>query len=358
MKARLGLPTQTRNDAALTRRRLLAGSGAAVASAAFLTGRASAQAREIVVGAAASHKPWMDAHIIPAFEKKYGATIIFEGTRSVVNLQKMQSNRTNPILSVVMMDDPVMISARDEGLLEKLSPAKVPNLGKLRSGTVHYDGWWANYLQPWGGIAYNMERVPGGVHSWEALWDSKFKGRVTIPSLQNTDGVFALLMASHLETGKPVPESFKEVDAAFKKLAELKPNLLTVYTNLPQTANLLEQGEAHLMVGFSSYVLLRGASGVPIDLSAPKEGIFAMPSGIALVKDGPNQEIAEAFINEMLGAEYQTMIAPKTYSLPTNSDAPSPRGMPSDVPIHAVDWAWFNANRRELIERWDKVMAL
>ena len=80
------------------------------------------------------------------------------------------------------------------------------------------------------------------------------------------------------------------MDAGFKKLASLKPNVLTIYTNQPQAENLLESGEASLMGGqFSSYTLIRAAAGSPVGLSAPKEGVFAMPSGICKVKDGPNR---------------------------------------------------------------------
>ena len=70
-----------------------------------------------------------------------------------------------------------------------------------------------------------------------------------VPSLQNTEGLWTLLAASHLETGKPFKEAQYEMDAGFKKLASLKPNVLTVYTNQPQAENLLESGEASLMGG-------------------------------------------------------------------------------------------------------------
>ena len=37
-------------------------------------------------------------------------------------------------------------------------------------------------------------------------------------------------------------EAQNDTDAAFKKLLTLKPNLLTIYTQMPQAFNLLEQG--------------------------------------------------------------------------------------------------------------------
>ncbi len=89
--------------------------------------------RELVIGGAASHKPWVETHVMPFFEKKYNCKITFEGTRSLVNLEKMQKNKDKPYLSIVQMDDPVMILAVKEGLLEPITPAKVPNMAKLKA---------------------------------------------------------------------------------------------------------------------------------------------------------------------------------------------------------------------------------
>ncbi len=95
-------------------------------------------------------------------------------------------------------------------------------------------------------------------------------------------------MAAFLATGKPMPEAQKDIDAAFKKLVTIKPNLLTAYTQMPQAYNLLEQGEGFMISSAISQVALeRKAAGAPVDIAVPKEGIFAMPSGVALVKGGP-----------------------------------------------------------------------
>ena len=108
--------------------------------------------------------------MIPAFEKKYGVKVLFEGTRSLVNLEKMQKNKGQQYLSVVQMDDPVMIIAVREGLLDPITAAKIPNSASLKPGVTHMDGMWVNYLQPWVGLAYNTEKMPVAPTSWaEAL---------------------------------------------------------------------------------------------------------------------------------------------------------------------------------------------
>lgn len=340
-----------------SRRSLMAGlTGAAALVAAPSVLRA--QTRELVVGGAAGHKPWVEQIVVPAFEKKHNCKVIFEGTRSLVNLEKMQKNKDKPYMSVVQMDDPVMILAVKEGLLDPLTPAKAPNLAELLPGSTHMDGMWTNYLQPWLGIAYNKNTVKAPPASWAELFEAKYKGRVVIPSLQNTEGL-PILFAAGLLTGGSLEAVQKETDAGFKKLASLKPNLLTIYTQQPQAYNLLEQGEAHLIgPAMSSYCLERKAAGSPIDLAAPKEGVFAMPSGIAVVKGAPQADLAFAYVNELLGAELQSKLAGPTFSLATNKAVPKPDGLGADVKIIQIDWANVAAQRNDWIKRWDRDMAI
>jgi len=85
-------------------------------------------------------------------------------------------------------------------------------------------------------------------------------------------------------TGKPYKEAQYEIDAAFKKVKSLKPNLLNVYTNAPQAINLMEQGEAWMIAGqFSAYTLIRKADGSPVDLAVPVDGETVGLVGIHLV---------------------------------------------------------------------------
>jgi putative spermidine/putrescine transport system substrate-binding protein len=207
-------------------------------------------------------------------------------------------------------------------------------------------------------VAYNTAAMPSGVASYAALWDPANKGKVVVPSLQNTEGLWTLLAASHLETGKPFSEAQYDVESGFKKLAELKPNVLTVYTNQPQAENLLESGEASLMGGqFSSYTLIRAAAGAPVGLSAPKEGVFAMPSGICKVKGGPNETGANAFIDAYLGPEIQTILVAKSFVLPTNPAAAIPAGFKAPGDPFVPDWGYISKNRAAWIQRWNQIMA-
>jgi putative spermidine/putrescine transport system substrate-binding protein len=269
----------------------------------------------------------------------------------------MQADKAAPKISVVIMDDPVMLPAAAEGLITKMSASSIANLGKLVDGSVHQDGMWANYQRPWAGIAYSTKRMKTAPTKWADLWDAKYASKVIVPSLSNTEGFWTLLAAAHLETGKPYKEAQYEIDAAFKKVKELKPNLLNVYTNAPQAINLMEQGEAWMIGGqFSAYTLIRKADGSPVDLAVPQDGGFAMPSGIAKVTGAPAGDLADAVIDFFLSPEAQTILADKAFVAPTNKGTPTPAGFPDPASLFAPDWAFVAKNRAGWVDRWSKEM--
>jgi putative spermidine/putrescine transport system substrate-binding protein len=338
-----------------TSRRSLLKSSVALSAMIAMPALTRAAPKEIVIGGPAGAAKYFNADLFPVMEKKLDVKVLYEGTNSLTNLQKMQADKAVPKISVVIMDDPVMLPAAADGLITPMSASAIPNLGKLVDGAVHQDGMWANYQKPWAGIAYSTKRMKTPPASWTELWDPRFAGKIIVPSLSNTEGFWTLLVAAHLETGKPYKEAQYEIDAAFKKVKSLKPNLLNVYTNAPQAINLMEQGEAWMIGGqFSAYTLIRKADGSPVDLAVPADGGFAMPSGIAKVKGAPAGDLADAFIDFLLSPEAQTILADKAFVAPTNKDTPKPAGFPDSASLFAPDWSFVAKHRAAWVDRWSK----
>ena len=341
----------------LSRRSVLKAGGVLVGTFA-MPAIVRAEPKEIVVGGPAGAAKYFNGDLFPVLESKLNIKILYEGSNSLTNLQKMQGDKAAPKMSVVIMDDPVMIPAATEGLITAMSTKTIPNLDKLVAGAVHRDGLWANYQKPWAGIAYSTSKMAAAPASWTEMYDPKYAQKIIVPSLSNTEGFWNLLVAAHLESGKPYAEAQYDVDAGFKKLKSLKANLLNVYTNAPQAINLLEQGEAWMIGGqFSAYTLIRKAAGSPVDLALPADGAFAMPSGIAKVTGGPAGDLADAFIDAMLGTEAQSILATKAFVAPTNPAAPKPAGFPDSATLFAPDWAFVAKERAGWVERWTKEMS-
>ncbi|MBK1660439.1 extracellular solute-binding protein [Paracraurococcus ruber] len=329
-------------------RRALLGGAALLATPGVLR----AQTPEIFVGGPAS--PGLTDILFPRIERKHGFKILFEGTNSLINLEKIRSNRARPTMTVTMMDDPVLILGEREGLLEPLRGKAIPNLADVQAEAKPRDSMWANWCFPAASISYQTQNVKPAPTSYAEVWDRKYREKVILISMRITQAVVPLLAAAHLATGKPLAECLRVADEGFSKLRELRPNILQITTNPPQAQQLHESGEVDLFLSPDSRTtLFRKSQRAPVDLAFPKEGTVAMPAGVALVKGGPNQALGEKFINELLDPETQALVAGTFFSKPTNTKAVAPAGL--NLPdLVVLDWEYFADNRNRWIERFER----
>ena len=338
----------------LTRRQALARSAAAAALTVGFPNIIRANENEIFVGGPAS--PGLQDVLFPLIEQKHGIRILFEGSNSLINLEKIRSNAARQTMTVTMMDDPVLILALRDGLITPLFGLDIPNLADIQGDAKPMDSTWVNWCQPFSTVAFNTDYVPEGVASYADCWDSRFADRIIVLSMRITQAIAPLCAAAHLATGKPLADCIYEADAGFEKMLEMKPNIIQVTTETPQAQQLLEIGECDLFMSPDSRsVLFRKDQGAPVDQARPVEGAFAMPAGLALVKDGPNPELGMTFINEMLNPETQALIAETFYSKPTNTQAAVPPEL--DLDLTVLDWEYFSDNREQWIERWEREIA-
>ena len=55
---------------------------------------------DLVVGGAAGMAGYMKEFVFPVIERQQGIRVVFDGTRSLVNLEKMRADRAAPRMSV------------------------------------------------------------------------------------------------------------------------------------------------------------------------------------------------------------------------------------------------------------------
>ncbi|MBR0665363.1 solute-binding protein [Roseomonas hellenica] len=335
----------------LPRRALLQGAAGLLAAPAILR----AQTPEIFVGGPAS--PGLTDILFPAIERKHGFKILFEGTNSLINLEKMRSNRARPTMTVTMMDDPVLILAERENLITTLKGAAIPNLADVQADAKPRDSMWVNWCFPAASISYNTRSVRPAPTSYAEVWDRKYRDKVILISMRITQAVVPLLAATQLATGKPLSECLRLADEGFAKLRELRPNILQITTNPPQAQQLHESGEVDLYLSPDSRTtLFRKSQRAPVDLAYPREGTVAMPAGVALVRDGPNAELGMKFIDELLNPETQALVARTFFSKPTNTKTTMPAEL-SLPDLVVLDWEYFADHRNGWIERFEREIA-
>ncbi len=241
-----------------------------------------------------------------------------------------------------------------EGLLV---PYLSPRLAEANLAKEFYDpagtwyGWYIGALA----IMYNRERferelAPKGVKApatWEDLLNPAYKGQVVLPSPITTGGGFIFMAAQIFRLGNE--------DRAFAWLKQLAANA-TFTPTAPAPITLVSRGEA--LVGMNWGHDIRALAinqGFPVELVFPPDTATEIGAA-SILKDGPNPQGAQQFIDFILGKLPQDINAKFGLRYPTRLDAPVPLGMPALSTLRFVkyDRQWAIDNMQRLRERWQR----
>jgi len=349
---------------AIGRRKFLMGTAFGIGSLAMPAIRTHAATRKITMGGYFDMAEPIAKYWIEPFQQKFDAQVFYDPGNSIHQIGKMRAEQANPAHSVMLMDESFVPTAQKEGLIVPINQDLLPILEEIDPRFLVSDGH---------GIGMAMHRVSLAYHtdvaepeSWEAMWDKAMDQKVAMASIQHNDWFSTYVIAAHLKSGRPIQEAHLEVEAGFEKLAELKPNLLTTFTNAANAVSMVEQGELMLVGAITSKNVFPFIErGVPIRMSLPKEGSFALLNCATLVKGAPEPELAAEFLNFGLSAEVQSALAEHAASGPVNKNAKLPEKLRGTIPstpeefaaIHDINWAFFLEHRAEWTERWNKLMA-
>lgn len=294
---------------------------------------------------------------VKPFEEKYGVRVNIVHGISTENLARLRAQKNNPQIDVVYMDRSVAVQARDEGLLEKLDPTKIPNLSQLYDKARFEDGYMVAQLFAACGLVYSTEHVKVAPKSWSDLWDPRFKGKVALPDITGTAGWMTLLMAARINGG-----DMNNIEPGFDAIKKLRKDVVTFYTHADQLVSLLERGEAWVAPWYHDRAAFTQKKGIPVAFSFPEEGAVGIFPCVALVKGGPNTAAGEKFINELISATGQKCFAENMFEGPVNKEvilapelaAKMPYGQDQIEAMVVPDFELAGKYRGEWTERWNK----
>lgn len=347
-----------------SRRRFLALAGAGAAAATLGSPGVRAATKELYIGIYDDISDVLKRVWIEPFEKEHNVKIHTSAGSSLDKLAKMRAEASRPRHSVMMMDDAVINQARLLGLTEPLDKSVMPSLSEVYPQYLLEDGNGVAIAVHYVSIAYNTSiKAPS---SWRDMWGDNLQRKVLIPSINLTNGIMMLIMASALKSGKPAKEAQYDVGPGFEQIKALKPNVLDMFSNTASAVRLLVQGEAKIAAPFYGKNINRFAlEGAPVGMSLPKEGPFAGVNAAVLVKNAPEPELSARFLNFGLSADVQSKLATAAVSGPVNSKAKIPDNLrplvpfqPQDIEkMNFLDWGFINKHRPAWTERWNKEIA-
>lgn len=258
---------------------------------------------------------YIGENVIDEFEKEFNCKVnyeMFEQNEDMYTKLKTAKGTYD----VAIPSDYMIERMIRENMLEKLDKDKIPNLQYISDYCLNRDFDPGNeYSVPymWGtvGIIYNTTMVDKPVTKWSDLWDKTYKKNLfMMNSVRDSMGIALLVCGYDINSREE-----SQIEAAKEKLIEQKP-LVLAYTG-DEIKDKMIAGEAALSVVYSGDAVTMIEQNPDLAYVIPEEGSNIWFDNMCIVKDAPQKELAEKFINfmcsEKIAAENRDYI---NYSTP------------------------------------------
>ena len=253
--------------------------------------------------------------VIAEFERRFDAKLnieLYDSNEAL--LAKLQSGGAS--YDIVVPSDYMVTVLRAQGLLSELNRDLISNISNLDPSFtgLAYDPV-NEYSVPymWGttGIAYRKDKVTTPIDSWAALWDGRYKDRVSmLDDVRETLGAALKLGGNSLNSTDPT-----ELEQAARLLSEQKP-LVKAYDS-GGFDQLLLSGDVWIAQSYSGQIAKAMAENPEIGYVIPKEGCTIFVDNLCVPRRSQRKELAQAFINFVLETRTAAEIANGTgYSSP------------------------------------------
>src|SRR5262245_60725749 len=285
--------------------------------AALAAGPAWAQSKTLTVaGYGGSWEQQMRKDVIPAFEQKHGVKVEYVGGNSTDTLAKLQAQKGNQVIDVAIVDDGPMYQAIQLGFC-----AKIDGLDKsqLYPAALFKDDKAVAVGQTGTGLMINTKTFKdkgwATPTSWDDLKDPKFKKQLVIPPINNTYGLYTLMMYARMNGGGE-----KNIDPGFKVMkAEINPNVLAYEPSPGKMTELFQSGQGTIAVWGTGRVQAFANTGFPVDFIYPKEGAPILLASACVVARPTVNPLANEMIKTLVSAPVQAGMAKDMGNGPVNT---------------------------------------
>ena len=310
-----------------------------------------------VAGYGGSFEKTIREQVIPGFEKENGVKVEYVAGNSTDSLAKLQAQKGNQQIDVVIVDDGPMYQAIQLGFCGKLDglPADLYDTARFKDDRAVAIGIVAT------GLMYNTkafaEKGWAPPTSWNDLKDPKYQKQLVVPPINNTYGLEALLMLAKMNGG-----SEANVDAGFKIFKnDINPNVLAYEPSPGKMTELFQSGQAVIAVWGSGRVQSFANTGFPVDFVYPKEGAATLLTTACPIAKPNASPLASSFVKVLLDPKIQlVMLKDYGYGPVLKSLVISPElGKMAPIGERAAklynpDWTVINDKREEWTKRWNR----
>jgi putative spermidine/putrescine transport system substrate-binding protein len=292
--------------------------------------------------------------VIDAFQKQYNIQVTMEVGNNSDRLTKLQAQKANPVIDVMLISDYFAEIGQKQGLFDKVDAAAIPNLADVYDFAKNADGFGPAYTTNRMGIAYNPEKIPGGIKSWKDLWKPEYKGYIAVPDMTVSYGPLFFSAAA-----KTYGKNEQDVEAGFQAFKTLKPSVVKYFTKTSEALSLMERGEVYAAPTLDLFVVNQQKSG-KLKWVIPDEGSYRLVNTANIVKGTKRKQTAQQFINFLLSKEVQEAAATAYFDAPVNKKAELPADMANFLAykdnatkgLNSLDQAFLVKNQQAWVDRF------
>ncbi len=257
----------------------------------------------------------------------------------------------------------------DNGLVQPLDLSRLENFDTMPESLTQYGKFnGQQYFIPWEwgyeSILVRTDKVDTIPTSWQDLWDPAYAGHVAIYDSGETQHVVGALVLGY----DPYNTTTEQNEAIVQKLTELKPNLLTYWTDYTEIVQLVAAGDVWIAGNAwpDTLVLLRD-EGVPVEYITPEEGRMGYICGFGIAANAKNVDLAYDYLNAVTSLEAMTFLVNEYGYGAANTEAVAQADQDTvellqignpDILNHTIFYESVTPEQRELfVSSWDRVKA-
>lgn len=251
---------------------------------------------------------YIDPETIRMFEEETGIKVIYDEFETNESMYpKVESGAV--AYDIACPSDYMISRMIENGMLSEIDYDKMPN-AKKNIGAQYYEQSRGfdpenKYAIPycWGtvGILYNKTMVEEPITRWAQLWDEKYADNILMQDSVRD----AFMVAEKLNGDSMNTLDLTELTAARDLLIDQKP-LVQAYV-VDQVRDKMIGGEAAIGVIYSGEAIYTQKENPDLVYVIPEEGTNVWIDAWVILKNAPNKENAEKFIDFMCRADIALM---------------------------------------------------
>lgn len=276
-------------------------------------------------------------------------------------LTKLQAaNGKNVPYDLLILQPDSIQKAIDANLLQDLDVEHVPNLANLFDSvktrfTVDDKLYAADFSMGQLGIVYRTDLVSTPPTSWADLWSDGFSKSL---------GISPLTYSAGLQFFWSQTDGGADIDGAFAKMEQLKPNISSYPDGAGTIQTLLQRGDVAAVPFWDGRAFAWQAQGQPIGFAYPTDGPVAAIASWVIPQGAPNLANAYRLLDYLCQAEPQSKYADLSFYGMCNKNATYSDDFLSKAQVgeefyNNLDWIDYSVATPNLADwstRWQQIM--